>query len=148
MEIFAFDPFIPTKAIEKDGVKALSSAEELYKTCNYISLHIPANEKTKGSINFDLLSSMPSPAVLVNTARKEVVNEADLIKVFEARSDFGYISDIAPDNKDEIAEKFAAVSFSLLRRWEPRPPKQISMPGLQPLRRSKVSLRMEIPPSR
>ena len=111
MQVFAFDPFIPADVIKKDGVTPVDSAEELYKTCNYVSLHIPANEKTKGSINYALLSSMPSPSVLVNTARKEVVNEADLIKVFEECPKFAYLSDIAPDNQAEIAEKFAGRCF-------------------------------------
>ena len=111
MQVFAYDPFIPADVINKDGVTPLDSAEELYKTCNYISLHIPANDKTKGSINYALLSSMPSPAVLVNTARKEVIDEADLIKVFADNPQFAYLSDIAPDNQAEIAEKFAGRYF-------------------------------------
>ncbi len=105
MEIFAFDPFIPKEAIEKDSVTVVNSAEALYETCQYISLHIPANDKTKKSINFELLSKMPKNAVLVNTARKEVIDEEDLLKLMAEREDFTYISDIAPDCKEEIAEK-------------------------------------------
>ncbi len=111
MEVFAFDPFVKKEDIEKDGVKVLETAEELYANCQYISLHIPANAKTKGSINFDLLNSMPKGACLVNTARKEVICEESLLKVFAERDDFQYISDIAPDCKDEIAEKFAGRFF-------------------------------------
>jgi D-3-phosphoglycerate dehydrogenase / 2-oxoglutarate reductase len=96
MEVFAFDPFIPDEAITKDGVTCLHSAEELYSTCNYVSLHIPANAKTKESINYALLSSMPEPAVLVNTARAEVVHEADLMKLMADKPGFAYISDVAP----------------------------------------------------
>lgn len=107
MEVYAFDPFVKAKDIEKDGVTVLNSVEELYATCQYISLHIPANEKTKKSIGYNLLKSMPQGACLVNTARKEVINEAELVKVFEERKDFTYLSDIEPDNKAEIAEKFA-----------------------------------------
>ncbi len=106
METYAFDPFIPKEAIEADGVKALDSVEELYEKCQYISLHIPANEKTKGSINYDLLKIMPLNATLVNTARKEVICEESLLKIFVDRPDFKYISDIAPGCKDEIVEKF------------------------------------------
>lgn len=106
MEVFAFDPFIPKENIEKDNVTPVNSVEELYSKCQYISLHIPSNEKTKGSINFNLLSKMPKNATLVNTARKEVIDEDDLLKVFAERDDFNYISDIAPECKDEIAEKF------------------------------------------
>ena len=111
MEVYAFDPFIPKEVIENDGVTALNSVEELYKNCQYISLHIPANEKTKGSINYDLLKIMPLNATLVNTARKEVICEESLLKTFADRPDFKYISDIAPNCKDEIAEKFEGRFF-------------------------------------
>lgn len=96
MNVFAFDPFVAKEQIEKDGVKVVASVEELYSTCHYISLHIPANDKTKNSINFDLLSTMPKGGTLVNTARKEVVCEDSLKRIFAAREDFKYISDIAP----------------------------------------------------
>ncbi len=111
MELFAFDPFIPKETIEKDGVKVVNSPEELYEHCQYISLHIPANEKTVKSINYALLSKMPQNATLVNTARKEIINEDDLLKMFEERADFKYISDIAPDCKDVIAEKYPGRYF-------------------------------------
>ena len=111
METYAFDPYISKEAIEKDGTHAVDSVEELYETCNYVSLHIPANDETRNSITENLLSRMPAHAVLVNTARKEVVNEADLLKVFAVRKDFYYIADVAPDCKDEIAEKFAGRYF-------------------------------------
>ncbi len=104
MKVLAFDPFVSKESIEADGVEAVDSVEELYKRSQYISLHIPANDKTKQSINYNLLSQMPKGAVLVNTARKEVVHEADMIKLMEERSDFAYLSDIAPDNKDEFAK--------------------------------------------
>ncbi len=111
MEVYAFDPFVSEEAIKADGVTALKSVEELYKTCQYISLHIPANEKTKKSIGFDLLNLMPKGAVLVNTARKEVIDEEGLIKLFELRPDFKYLSDIEPGNKAEIEAKYAGRYF-------------------------------------
>jgi D-3-phosphoglycerate dehydrogenase len=111
MKVFAFDPFISNEEIEKDGVKAVGSAEELYSTCNYISLHIPANSQTKQSINYALLSKMPSPAVLVNTARAEVINEAELLKLFADRKDFAYLSDIEPANKAEFEANFKGRFF-------------------------------------
>jgi len=111
MEVFAFDPYIPSEAIEADGVTCVTSVEELYASCNYVSLHIPATAETKNSINFDLLSKMQAPATLINTARKEVVNEADLLKFFEARPDFSYISDVEPGCAAEIKEKFAGRYF-------------------------------------
>ncbi|HAF28826.1 MAG TPA: 3-phosphoglycerate dehydrogenase [Bacteroidales bacterium] len=106
MDVYAYDPFVSKTEIEKDGVKALNSVEELYKNCQYISLHIPANDKTKKSINYELLSSMPEGAALVNTARKEVINEDDLLKIMENRKDFTYISDVAPDCATTFTEKF------------------------------------------
>ncbi len=111
MKVYAFDPFLNKVDIEKDGVIAVDSAEELYSACQYVSLHIPANDKTKGSIGYDILSKMPKDAVLVNTARKEVINEAELVKLMEDRNDFSYISDIAPVNKDVFAEKFEGRFF-------------------------------------
>ena len=107
MIVHAFDPFVKKEDIENDGVIAADSVEELYKKCQYISLHIPANEKTKKSIDYKLLSSMPKGATLVNTARKEVICEDSLLKVFEERTDFNYLSDLVPDCKDIVKEKFA-----------------------------------------
>lgn len=112
MEIYAFDAFCPKEVIENDGVKALDSAEELYETCQFISLHIPATAKTKNSINYALLERMPKNAVLVNTARKEVINEAELIKLMEDRADFRYVTDIMPAANAEFAEKFPTRYFS------------------------------------
>jgi D-3-phosphoglycerate dehydrogenase len=111
MKIFAFDPFISKEEIEKDGVTAVASAEELYSTCNYISLHIPANSQTKQSINYSLLSKMPAPAVLVNTARAEVMQEADLLKLFTDRKDFAYLSDVEPANKADFEANFKGRYF-------------------------------------
>ena len=112
MEVYAYDAFCPKEVIEKDGVKALDSAEELYKTCQVVSLHIPATAETKNSINYALLKDMPKGAMLVNTARKEVINEAELIKLMEDRADFKYMTDIMPAANAEFAEKFAGRYFS------------------------------------
>ena len=106
MDVYAYDPFVKDADIQNDGVKVLRSAEELYSKCHYISLHIPANDKTKKSINYKLLNLMPKGACLVNTARKEVINEEDLLKIFADRIDFTYLSDVAPDCKDLIAQNF------------------------------------------
>jgi len=111
MEVYAYDPFIAKDKIESFGAKAVDSVEELYSTCQYISLHIPSNEKTKNSINSGLLSLMPQGATLVNTARKEVIDEDSLLTIFDERPDFNYLSDIAPDCKDKIAEKFEGRFF-------------------------------------
>ncbi len=111
MDCYAYDPFISKADIEKDGVTAVDSVEALYSKCQYISLHIPANEKTRKAINSELLMLMPKGATLVNTARKEVIDEDTLMKVFEERPDFLYISDIAPDNGANIAEKYPGRFF-------------------------------------
>ena len=105
MQVYAYDPFVDKKNIEKDGVIALDKIEDLYSKCDYISLHIPANEKTKKSINYSLLSKMPKKATLLNTARKEVIDEEGLLKIMEERSGFKYVSDIAP-SKTEDFEKY------------------------------------------
>lgn len=97
MDVYAFDPFIPEEAISKDGVKVVKDLDDLYSTCQYVSLHIPVNDKTKKSINYGLISKMPKGGTIINTARKEVMNEDDLKKIFEEKQDFKYISDIAPD---------------------------------------------------
>ena len=111
MEVYAYDPFISKDEIKKHNVTPVDSEEELYSTCQYISLHIPANEKTEASINHKLMSKMPKNGVLVNTARKEVINEDDLLKVMEEREDFSYVSDIAPDCKDIFEEKYEGRFF-------------------------------------
>ena len=106
MDLYAFDPFVDNADMEKDGIKPLSSEKELYKTCDFVSLHIPANDKTKKSIGYDLLSAMPKNGVVVNTARKEVIDEEGLLKIMEERSDIGYLSDVAPDCREEIESKY------------------------------------------
>jgi len=112
MDVYAYDAYYPTESIEKDGVKALASASELYETCPYVSVHIPATAETKNSINYALASKMPPKAILVNTARKEVIQEADLFKIMEERSDFKYVTDIALQNDAEMKEKFSKRYFS------------------------------------
>lgn len=111
MRVYVFRPTHPEEVGEKDGMIFLGSAEELYSTCNYVSLNIPANEQTIKSINYELLTKMPVPAVLVNPARKEIIDEDDLLRVFEDREDFAYITDVAPDCKDVIAEKYPGRYF-------------------------------------
>lgn len=111
MTVKAFDPFLKKEDIEKDGVQAVDSAEALYSECQYISLHIPATPKTVQSINYALLNLMPQGATLVNTARKEVIHEEELMKLMADRADFNYVSDIAPDCKEEIAEAFEGRYF-------------------------------------
>ena len=112
MDIYAFDAFCPKEVIEKDCVKAVASVEELYSTCDIVSLHIPATAETKNSINYALVNRMPKGGILVNTARKEVINEAELIKLMEERQDLKYIADIMPAANEEFAQKFAGRYFA------------------------------------
>jgi len=111
MDVYAYDPFINAEKIESAGVKPVGTVGELYATCQYISLHIPANEQTRNSIGKGLLSSMPDGAVLVNTARKEVIHEDELQEVMESRSDFTYLSDIAPACAAIFEEKYQGRFF-------------------------------------
>ncbi|MCK5824037.1 MAG: 3-phosphoglycerate dehydrogenase [Ichthyobacteriaceae bacterium] len=111
MEVVAFDPFVEKAAIEAEGVTVVDTVEELYSTCQYISLHIPANDKTKKSINYDLLSKMPKGGTLVNTARKEVIDEEGMMKLMTERKDVKFVSDIAPDSRDKFEADFAANVF-------------------------------------
>lgn len=111
MTVYAFDPFVDKAAIEADGVTVCDSVEALYSTCQYISLHIPANDKTKGSIGKELLGMLPKNGCLVNTARKEVINEAEMVELMAERDDFTYLSDIAPVNAAELNEKFPGRCF-------------------------------------
>jgi D-3-phosphoglycerate dehydrogenase / 2-oxoglutarate reductase len=111
MEVYAFDPFVPADAMIADGVKPVADVKDLYTRCQFVSLHIPANEKTKKSIDYELLSKMPKGATLVNTARKEVINEESLLKIFADREDFRYVSDVAPDCLEALKEKYTGRFF-------------------------------------
>ncbi len=111
MEVLAFDPFVEKSVIEKDGVTVVDSVEELYSSCEYISLHIPANDKTKKSIDYALLNKMPKGGTLINTARKEVVHEDELVKIMNDREDLKYYSDIAPTNAEFLTDNFADRTF-------------------------------------
>ncbi|MCK5066041.1 MAG: 3-phosphoglycerate dehydrogenase [Bacteroidales bacterium] len=111
MKVYAYDPYVDPVVIKNDGVVCEESVESLYSKCQYISLHIPANAETRGSVGFDILNSMPKGATLVNTARKEVIDEEGLKKVFAERDDFRYLSDIAPDCRDELTELYAGRTF-------------------------------------
>ena len=123
MDIYAYDAFCPKEVIEADGVNAVASAEELYSTCDVVSavasaeelystcdvvsLHIPATAETKNSINHALVGRMPKGGLLVNTARKEVINEAELIQLMEERADLKYMTDIMPAAHETFMAKFA-----------------------------------------
>ena len=105
MNVKAIDPFLTAEQIKAGGAEPAGSLEELYSGCNFVSIHIPATPQTIGSIGYDLVTKMPKGATLVNTARKEVIDEASLLKALEERTDLKYITDIAPDNLEEMKEK-------------------------------------------
>jgi D-3-phosphoglycerate dehydrogenase len=111
MEVSAYDAYCPAEVIEAAGVHAAASQEELFKTCDIVSLHIPATAETKQSINKALVGSMKKGAILINTARKEVINEPELIELLAERTDLKYITDIKPDADAEFA-KFEGRYFS------------------------------------
>lgn len=112
MKIIAFDPFVPAEKMEAEGVEVAKDLNELYSKSNFVSLHIPATEQTKGSIGAALLKEMPKGGCLVNTARKEVINEAELMQVLGEREDLKYITDVAPANYAELKEKYGNRVFA------------------------------------
>lgn len=102
MEIYAYDAFCPAEVIAADGVKPVLSQDELFEKCEIVSLHIPATSETRQSINYELVNKMPKGGVLVNTARKEVINEAELLQLMCERTDLKFVTDIMPDADTEF----------------------------------------------
>ena len=112
MSVLAVDPFIPAEKIAEAGATPVASVKELYANSDFVSVHIPATPETIGRINYELITSMPKGATLVNTARKEVIDEAGLEKALEDRPDLKYITDVAPDNIEVLKEKFGTRVFA------------------------------------
>src|SRR5512133_2077104 len=102
MNVYAHDPFVDKVIVENDGVTYIQEVKDLYRKCQYVSVNLPANKETKESLNFDLLNLMPPGATLVNTARKELVHEPSLLRMFAERKDFRYVTDVAPDCQEQI----------------------------------------------
>ena len=116
MNVIAYDPFITDAAVfEADGVKKVDSLEDLYRQADFLSLHIPATEQTRGSIGYELMS-MPKGATLVNTARKEVIDEQGVVRALTEREDLKYITDIAAGNQAELDEKFGKRVFATAKK--------------------------------
>lgn len=111
MKIMAFDPFVPAEKMEAEGVIVAKDLKDLYSNSDYVSLHIPATPETKGSIGYDLVSLMPKGGCLVNTARKEVIDEAGMLKVLAERTDLKYVTDVMPSNDAEM-KQFGARYFA------------------------------------
>ena len=112
MEIYAYDAFCPKEVIEGDGVIAVDSPEKLYELCDVVSLHMPATAETNQSVGYDFVHRMPKNGILMNTARKEVINEPELIKLMEERADLKYLTDIMPSAHETFKEKFSDRYFS------------------------------------
>jgi D-3-phosphoglycerate dehydrogenase len=110
MTVHAFDPFLTAEKIRESGVEPAASLDDLYSKCDYVSLHIPANKETKGSIGKALLSKLPKGATLVNTARAELINEPELLALFAERTDLKYVTDVKPTDEThkELTEKYGA----------------------------------------
>lgn len=111
MEVSALDPYCPDQVMIDAGVKPVHSVEELYKNNDVVSLHIPATAETRGSVGLHLLELMPKGGLLINTARKEVIDETGLAEALEKRPDLKYVADIKPDNAAELSERFAGRVF-------------------------------------
>lgn len=106
MTVTALDPFVKDEDMEAEGVKPMHSVEELYSNNQFVSLHIPATPQTKQSVNKELICKLPKNGVLINTARKEVIDEAGLVAALEERPDIRYVADVKPDNAEELVAKF------------------------------------------
>lgn len=106
MTVTALDPFVKDEDMEAEGVKPMHSVEELYSNNQFVSLHIPATAQTKQSVTKELICKLPKNGVLINTARKEVIDEAGLAAALEARPDIRYVADVKPDNADELVAKY------------------------------------------
>jgi len=111
MDVYAYDAYCPKEVIEAAGVKAVDNQDALFEQCDVVSLHIPATPETKESINYALVNKMKKGGIVVNTARKEVINEAELLKLMADREDIKYITDIKPDADAEF-QKFEGRYFS------------------------------------
>jgi len=112
MKVKAIDPFLPAEKIIEGGAEPAKDLDDLYSSCDYVSIHIPATPQTIKSIGYELVTKMPKGATLVNTARKEVIDEAGLEKALEERTDLKYITDVAPDNLAVLQEKFGLRVFA------------------------------------
>ena len=111
MEVEALDPYCPDKVMEDAGVMPIHSLADLYRSNNFVSIHIPATPETIGSIGYELIASMPKNGVLINTARKEVVDETGLEEALANRPDLKYVADVRPDNAEALQARFPGQVF-------------------------------------
>ncbi len=106
MDIYAYDPFVSERIMKNNSAKQITDIDDMYSRCQYISLHMPLNDITRKLIGYELLKKMPRNGVLVNTARKELIDEEGILKIFEERKELSYLSDIEPDCKNIFEEKY------------------------------------------
>ena len=118
MDVYAYSPSLSRNPDRGKGygVIAALSPEELYENCDIVSLHMPANADTKESVNYDLINRLPADGIIINTARKEIVNEADMVRIMTEKVKFKYATDIKPDNHDEMIEKFGKRYFASAKK--------------------------------
>ena len=112
MDVYAYDAYCPKEVMQEAGVTPIENVEDLYKTCNVVSLHLPMTDETKESINYALVNLMPRNGILVNTARKEVMNELDLMRLLNDRLDIRYVTDIKPNYHDDFAQHYPGRYFT------------------------------------
>ena len=112
MDIYAYDPFTPAEVMQQEGVHPVASQRELFSTCDIVSLHIPATPETKGSIGRELVSLLPKKGILVNTARKEIINEPELLELLKEREDLRFLSDIRPAAHEDYEAALGERYFS------------------------------------
>ena len=116
METYAYDPFVEHQIMQNDGVIPVDSVSELYANCHYISLHIPVTEQTRRSIGYELIASMPRGGTIINTARKEVIDEEGLLKAMTERNDLKYATDVAPDAMKKLHENAGSRFFATAKK--------------------------------
>lgn len=112
MEIYAYDAFVKPEAIKESGAVPVLSVAELFEVCDVVSLHAPATPETAKSINYDLLKKMPKGGIVINSARKEIIDEEGILKALQERTDLSYITDIMPANHDQMVEALGDRYFS------------------------------------
>lgn len=131
MEVYAYDVNPNPSSMIQENVTPIGTAAEIFSSCNFVSLHVPSTPQTKGSINYDLLKLLPKNSILINTARLDVINEADIIKIMEERNDISFVSDFTPKNESVFKEKFADRCFYPVKKQELKLRKQMQMQVLQ-----------------
>ena len=108
MQVSALDQYCPDQAMADAGVAPIHDIKELYSQNKFVSLHIPATPETRASVGYDLITLLPKGGVLINTARKEVIDEEGLAKALRERTDIKYVADVKPDCADALKAEFGS----------------------------------------